>query len=213
MEDNSELALNFSSSSANDSGNDPGDDPVKDPEVSDWDLRRARVGDGDDFRSSLLAFLLCSVLAEPLAGKDFLRFFEFRLITTFRLLLEECLFLEEAQLNGEHVIFNSVVSSMADEQKSGLLEVEGDEWRNAGTVSVVGEWLCPLWGIAIIKYMLNIRMNFNIITLYFFLYLQNSLLGLCNFNYPYFESNVDEHLSLIPTGLLTNTAFVIVLWN
>ena len=109
------LTFNFSSSSANDSGNDPGDDPVKDPEVSDCDLRRARVGEGDDFRSSLLVFLCCSVLLEPLAGNDFLRFFEFRLITSLRLLLDECLFLEEAQLNGEHVIFSSVASSKTDE--------------------------------------------------------------------------------------------------
>ena len=50
-------------------------------------------------------------------GKDFLRFFDFRLpvIVTFKLLLDECLFLEEVQLNGEHVIFNSVASSEADE--------------------------------------------------------------------------------------------------
>ena len=115
--------LNFSSSSAKD----PGDDPVRELDVSDCDLRRARVGEGDDsFRSSLFAFLLGLLLAESEAGKDFLHFFECRLIITFRLLLDECLFLEEAQLNGEHVIFNSALSSQADEY-SGLLEVDGEE--------------------------------------------------------------------------------------
>jgi len=48
-----------------------------------------------------------SLLVDPEAGNDFLRFFEFRLIITFRLLLEECLLLAEVQLNGEQVIFNS----------------------------------------------------------------------------------------------------------
>ena len=47
--DSSELTISFSSSSVND----PGDDPVSELEVSDWDVRRARVGEGDDLRSSL----------------------------------------------------------------------------------------------------------------------------------------------------------------
>lgn len=153
-EDNSVLMLNFSSSSAND----PGDDPVRELDVSDCDLRRARVGEGDDsFRSSLFAFLLGSLLAESEAGKDFLRFFECRLIITFRLLLDECLFLEEAhELNGEHVIFNSALSSQADEY-SGLLEVDGDEWRKEGTVSIVEAKFRPLLEVAITKYRLNIN--------------------------------------------------------
>ena len=77
-------------------------------------------------RSSLYAFLL-SLLVVPLAGKDFLRFFEFRLpvINTFRL-LEDCLFLGEVQLNGEQVIFSSVASSEADEY-CGLLDADGVE--------------------------------------------------------------------------------------
>ena len=111
-EDKFEFTLNFSNSSAND----PGDDPVSELEVSDWDVRRARVGEGDDnFRSSLLTFLLVSLPVELVAGNDFLRFFELRLIISFKPLLDECLFLVEVQLNGEQVIFISAGSSKADE--------------------------------------------------------------------------------------------------
>lgn len=150
--DSSELTINFSSSSVND----PGDDPVSELEVSDWDVRRARVGEGDDLRSSLYAFLL-SLPVVPLAGTDFLRFFEFRLpvINTFRL-LEDCLFLGEVQLNGEQVIFSSVASSEADEY-CGLLDADGVEWRKIGSVSDDEVRIFPLKEVAIMKYMLHIN--------------------------------------------------------
>jgi len=64
---------------------------------------------------------------EPVAGNDFLRFFELRLIISFKLLLDECLFLVEVQLNGEHVIFISVGSSKADELYRGLLDGDADK--------------------------------------------------------------------------------------
>lgn len=145
-EDKCEFTLNFSSSSAND----PRDDPVSELEVSDWDVRRARVGEGDDnFRSSLLAFLLVSLLVEPVLGNDFLRFFECRLIISFKPLLDECLLLDEVQLNGEHVIFKSVGSSKADVCR-GLLDA--DKWRDGGTVSHDEVRSTPSLEVAIMKY-------------------------------------------------------------
>lgn len=95
MEDNSVFIFNFLSLLVNDFGNDFGDDLVKDLEVFDCDLRRVRVGEGDDFRLFFLVFFCCFVFFELLAGNDFLRFFEFRLIISLRLFLDECLFLEE----------------------------------------------------------------------------------------------------------------------
>lgn len=153
-EDKFEFTLNFSSSSAND----PGDDPVSELEVSDWDVRRARVGEGDDnFRSSLLTFLLVSLPVELVAGNDFLRFFELRLIISFNPLLDECLFLVEVQLNGEHVIFISAWSSKADELYRGLLDGDADKWRDGGTVSPDEVRSTPSLEVATIKYMLHIN--------------------------------------------------------
>lgn len=148
-EDKCEFTLNFSSSSAND----PGDDPVSELEVSEWDVRRARVGEGDDnWRSSLLTFLLVSLPVEPVAGNDFLRFFDFRLTISFKLLLDECLFLVEVQLNGEHVIFKSVGSSKADELYRGLLDAYAEKWRVGGTVSPEEVRSIPSLEVATMKY-------------------------------------------------------------
>lgn len=149
VEDKCEFMVNFSSSSAKE----PGDEPVSELEVSDWEVRRARVGEGDDnFRSSLLTLLLVSSLVEPGDGNDFLRFFEFLLIINFKLLLDERLLLEEVQLNGEQVIFKSVGSSGADDVCRGLLDAEADMWRKGGTVSFDELRSNPSLEVATIEY-------------------------------------------------------------
>ena len=144
-----EHTLNFSSSSASD----PGDDPVSELDVSDWEVISARVGEGDDnFLPLLLVFLFVSL--EPLLGKDFLRFLETRLTFSFKLLFEECLFLEEVQPKGEQVTFSSLASSKEEEMCRGLLEAEAEEWREEGTVSDDEERSCPSLDDAIMKHIL-----------------------------------------------------------
>lgn len=91
-EDKFELIFNFLSLLVNDFG----DDFVSEFEVFDWDVSRVRVGEGDDnFRSFLLIFFFVLVFVESVVGNDFLRFFEFRLIISFKSFLDECLFLVE----------------------------------------------------------------------------------------------------------------------